>query len=78
MAPEPQPWPREGYVAIAGAESPDRYVLLPVGLIESRRCTSPETVLRTVGEQRWLATNQQQELRIELEALAVDGHRPKG
>jgi hypothetical protein len=69
MAREPHPWPGEGFVAIAGAESPDRYVFLPVVLIGSRTAASPETVLRTSGEQLWLATNEQQELRVELEGL---------
>jgi len=56
MAGKPHPWPREGFVAIAGAESPDTYVFLPVNLIEGRKPESGQAILRTSGNERWLSS----------------------
>jgi hypothetical protein len=70
------PWPKDGFVAVAGAESPQRYVFVPVESIEGSTSPNKEHVLRTSGEQRWLSNAEALELRRELDGLIATAGSP--
>ena len=64
-----QPWPRDGFVAVAGAESPERWVFLSVEMIEGWHSPNEVPLLRTHGDQRWLSNPEARALIDELEDL---------
>ena len=66
------PWPRDGFVAVAGAESPERWVFLSVEMVEGWHSSNEVPLLRTHGEQRWLSNPEAQALRNELDDLLAN------
>ena len=75
MTDQGHPWPKDGFIAVAGAES-QRHVLLPVELVEGWTARNEQPVLRTSGEQRWLSNAEALNLRSELEALLANVSSP--